>query len=596
MTPSLRVSAGLTGLLVAGGLLMAAYERAWSASADPRTLFWAGVALAVVSFVFGAAQAGLDVRSALLLCIGLAVVLSAPKFGRSPINFEFFDEMQHVRATGDLLAGGSLFESNPLNPLSARYPGLHLVTVPVARAADSSVFAGGNLVILAARILLLTALLTLYRRALASIWLGAIAVLLYAANPAFFFFDAQYSYESLALPISAAVLAIALSGEGDGPWRGALAFALVLATVVTHHISAAMLTVMLTLLAVSLRACDGPSAVARRLAMLALGAAVATVSWWVLAAPQTWRYLEKDVGGNLDAIPEFLLGRGAARAPFAGSPFPLPAYERFASYAGVMLLGLAFLAGARRLLRGRPRAGWAVAFSILGVMFFVSLPLQLLQASQASPITPRIWEFAFIGVAPIAAVGLRGAFTQPIAQWRAIGATAALVLIMAAGVMLRSGDNIRFPGPYIASGGPRAATPETIAAARWLKRHYGSGTRVMGDFTLAPVFGAYGDSFPVIYQHHGYRPWRVFFSQRLTGAGRYELDRSRTEFVVVDSRMGMRPAFGGYYFSLAEDSHPWRTIPRSFLRKFDKDGSFERIYDGGHVRIYRYRPLPEAGP
>jgi hypothetical protein len=503
-----------------------------------------------------------------------------------------------VRATDDVLDGIKLFVRNPVNPLATHYPGLSSITAFLSEASGLSVFTVGNILILAARVLMLLSLLVFFGRLLASPRVAGLAVLLYAANPAFFYFDAQFSYESLALPLAVVILTLAFVGPFEGTRNrivmGTCAFA-ALGVVVTHHVSSYGLALLMLTFAAGLWLFEPDNRpLARRLAILGLFTAAAATLWWTFVAGDTWRYLSKDIGSNLNAVPNFVTGDTGARSPFSGTAFPIPSYEIWASYLGVFVLGLSYVIGTVSSWAADPdRRGRYAACIVVGALYFLSLPLQLLQEAGAAPIAPRIWEFSFIGLAPIAALGLR---RLALARWPATGVAAAvsLVMILASGVVIRSGDNIRFPGPYLPSSGPRAVTPDAVAAARWLNREYGPGRVVMGDFTLASVFGSYGGAKPASYQNYGVRPWRVFFSSRLNGPGRFELDQSATEFVAVDRRLTKKQPYTDFYFSDAEPERQARLLPESYLRKFDTSPEFERVYEGGNIAIYRYlgRDLP----
>ena len=58
------------------------------------------------------------------------------------------------------------------------------------------------IVVGAARVLMMLALFLLYERACGDSRLAGVGALVYAANPGFLFFDAQFAYESLALPLA----------------------------------------------------------------------------------------------------------------------------------------------------------------------------------------------------------------------------------------------------------------------------------------------------------------------------------------------------------------------------------------------------------
>jgi hypothetical protein len=330
---------------------------------------------------------------------------------------------------------------------------------------------------------------------------------------------------------------------------------------------------------------------ARRLLLLALVSTVGIGLWLTLAASHTWRYLGPHIDESLLAVPRFLEGDQAEER--VSATIRGPTYEIWLAYLGVIALAVAFGVGFVKRFRDVPsERGRLIACALLGLVFFVSLPIVLV-AADATTIA-RTWEFAFIGLAPVAAFGLFGLFARA-GFARALLGSAALVLAFVTGATGRSGENIRFPGPYIATGGPRSTTADVIEAADWLRRNHGASQVVMGDITVAAVFGSYGGQLPASYQNFGYRPWQVFDSKRLTARGLYELDRSRTNFVVVDERVAESPPFGGYYFAPDEPIPSWRPpMPRAFLEKFDRDPRFDRVYDNGNVKIYRFLPNSSA--
>jgi hypothetical protein len=606
--PRLRLTPAMAtaGVLAGGGLFSTGYLLAARHDALAHAVVWFGLLVIVVSFVSAVNAPGLDHRYHVWLCCLLGAVFFLPKLGRTPSEFTFFDELQHVRSTSEILRGTRLFVYNPINPVLTHYPGLHVLVAAIVRATGLSLFAAANIVLVMARILLMASLFVIFRRLFDSTRLASLAVLLYAANPAYLYFDAQFSYESLALPLAVTALALVLSVAAGAQVkrRGLAAFAILVicATILTHHITAYAMAAILLLFG-GLIAVFEPRARPTARALLGFGAlaAVGAAVWALFVASDTWSYLSPGIEGTLKTIPKFLSGNTSVRAPFAQSPLPTPSYERAISLLSVPLAASAFLAGMWLLRRERKSRGQILGCVILGALYFLSLPLQLLQQSTATPIAPRIWEISFIGLAPIAAVAAGWMLDRRWVLGRA-GAVLVIFVMLMGGAIIRSGENIRFPGPYIPSGGPRAVTPDTITAARWLLRSYGPHRVVMADVTLASVFGAYALARPASYQNFGYRPWKVFFTSTLTGAGQYELNRSGTQFVVVDRRITRYRPFGGYYFSPSEPGNDFTLVPAQDIGKFDASPFFQRIYDSGNILIYHYsqhavkagRPLRHA--
>jgi hypothetical protein len=160
-----------------------------------------------------------------------------------------------------------------------------------------------------------------------------------------------------------------------------------------------------------------------------------------------------------------------------------------------------------------------------------------------------------------------------------------LIVFVGNGVM-RSGEHIRFPGPYAPSADPRSMTPDVVAAAQWLQKTYGPDQRVVGDRTLAAAMGSYGDQLPVTYQEDGRPVWKIFFPETLSPEVTQELQRSGTQWVAVDLRSAGRFPLTGYYFDESEPGAYVSThLSLDALTKFDH-GPFRRVYDNGHVVLY----------
>jgi hypothetical protein len=593
---STRLILATGAMLAGGGVISLGYRVAVTELGSGRIIIWLGLMLVSLAFLGAVAFGDLTSAQAVTLCCLLGGVLYLMKLGREPHAFIYTDELQHVRSTAALLAGARLFVANPINPVLAHYPGLHVATAAIARLTGLSAFAAGNLLIAAARILLMASLFALFNRLLRSSKLAAIGVLVYAANPAYMYFDAQFSYESLALPLAVTALALVIREPGDRmspAVTNVLIALLIAATIFTHHITGIVLGPLMLLFGA---ASWGRSADRRQQAIRGLGwgtaASVGMAAWIVFVAPDTWHYLAPDIKSTLQTIPNFLSGKVQARTPFAKSPLPTPRYEEAAGLLSVVLDFVFLLFGAFVGRRRQMRTGHLVLCLFLGLVYFASLPLQLLQGATAAPIAPRIWETSFIGLAPLAAVGVTWLIERNGRLMFAAVAVSTFVMLMG-GATIRSGPNIRLPGPYLPSGGPLAATPDTLRAARWFLKNYGPDRRIMADETLASVFGAYALATPETYQNFGIKPWRVFLTPTLTPAGAYELARSGTQFVVVDRRITRYRAFGGYYFSPQEPREPYATVPPHDIDKFATSPGFTEIYDSGNIVIYRYEaPFP----
>ncbi len=128
---------------------------------------------------------------------------------------------------------------------TAGFPGLEALTASVAQLAGLSIFHAGLIVLGLARLTFVVVLFLFIERVTRSARAGGIGVAVYACNPSFLYFDAQFAYESLALMIAATLLLVAVRWsepewpDRPRPVRGLVwAMALLAATVtITHHMS-----------------------------------------------------------------------------------------------------------------------------------------------------------------------------------------------------------------------------------------------------------------------------------------------------------------------------------------------------------------------
>jgi hypothetical protein len=574
------LAAACAGFPLAGSGYVLCYARATDGAgpAGVHALYWAATGLALLTA--GAVYA-LSVRkraTALALTLVLGVLLSLPKFLRAPTYFSFYDELAHWRATDDLLGGGRLFAENALNRVVGDYPGLHLLTAGAVGLTGGSVFVAGTLVVLAARLAGCVAVYLLAERLFRVPGAGLMAVLLFAANPTFGFFDAQFSYESLALPLVALVLFLALSPAGER-LPVAVPILLTLAVVVTHHASSYVLAVMLAVLPLARWRPGRPP----RPLVLAGIATVATLVWLFAVARYTLVYIGPYVRSNLTSVPQFLTGSTRPRRLFGGF-LPIPGYERVASYLSVLVLFGLFVEALWALLRRRLRGGraaWVLAG--LGSLYFASLPLVALRGDQTAK---RVWEFSFLGLAPLCGVALWSLMRRRAIWSRSLGA-ALLGVVFVGCAAARSGEHIRFPGPYLPSADPRSATEDVLAAARWLRTAHGPDGRVAGDRTLAAVLGSYGAQRPNTYQENGRPTWRIFEPQQVTPEVNAEIRQSGVGWVAVDRRTAGVFPLTGFYFDESEpgayvDTH----LSTRGLIKFDWAPGYRRIYDNGNIVLY----------
>src|SRR5262249_7224413 len=143
------------------------------------------------------------------LAVLLGVSLFVVKILASPTGFVRFDELGTWRATNDVLQTGHLFSLNPMIVSTKGFPGLESVTAAVASLTGLSIFHSGLIVLGVARTMLVVVLFMFIERVTGSARAAGIGVAVYACNPSFLYFDSQFAYESLALPIALVLLLVA---------------------------------------------------------------------------------------------------------------------------------------------------------------------------------------------------------------------------------------------------------------------------------------------------------------------------------------------------------------------------------------------------
>ena len=579
------------GLLLSACLYAVTYLRAWSSDASgAHLLFWLASAVMVITIV-GLVVSGPTRTSGFAASLSLGLLLYLPKLFHSPVFFNYFDELAHWRGLEHLNAGGGLFFENPINKAVEFYPGLESATGMLTSATGLSEFVAGNIVIGALHALIAGALFLLYEQVADSPRIALLSVLVFAANPAFVFFDSYFAYESFALPLAAsAVAAVVLSERTSRRTAYGLlgvAFALCLTVVISHHATAWVLAGMLLLLGLGAIWERGWAwTFAKRLIAIGTATAVAVAAWLVLVAPYTLSYVGPTFSDTADAIGRFAGGSTQHRHLFYRSTEPF--YEKYGSYLAVFLLAGAFAYAVLLLMRrdATRREHLTTPLILIGALYFISLPIAFLVSTNA---VTRVWEFAFLGVAPLVAVALAELLLG--GRWLVrIGATVAMFVIFLGGVVSRTSLEQGLPGKFEPTADPRSMTSNVLAAASWLQDRFGIGNRVIGDRTGFAVFGSYGNQHTLSGQNSGIRPWRAFFPRRITPDVLYELNHYKVRFLIVDRRITKELPRTGWYYEQSEPGagKRQRPLPAERLDKFNHSPLFEKIYDNGNILIYRY--------
>jgi hypothetical protein len=573
----------------AGVLLLAAADaRSRSGASGGYLLFWAGLAVIFLpsAGVLLLSRRSREARLAVALSFGLALYLA--KVVYEPTALTFHDEFAHYRNASNLLSSGALFGDNPLIRATGYYPGLAVATDALVRLTGLSVYTCGLVLIGCARLTLVAALFLLTDELLESPRAAGVAVLVYAANPNFLYWDSQYAYESLALPLAVLAIFFLARRAGQPPGGRAVAAALVaaLAVVPTHHVTAWILAaLLLAWAAAGWLHRRRPGAAPQYLpAVPAAVTASAAAAWLVAVAPITVGYLGPVLSRAAVQGVQLITEHHASRALFAnaGQAVTAPRWED-AVAAGATLAILAALPLALNRIRRTSLPVIAKLLALSSLIWVVLIPLRLTAGGQET--ANRSSEFVYVGVALCFAVLLESFLDS--GRWRRMSALAVVALVFAGGVAVSWNYSQRLAPDYRLTNGSAVVTPGDQALARWMLAALGPGHRVAADPQTSLALGAAGRQDVLSAAEDGARIWQIFYPRTVDGEVRAEIRRSRVQYVVVQRDVLDSPA-GVPRF---DDSEPARdydaALPAASLAKFGDSRMFAEIYASGPLRVYQ---------
>jgi hypothetical protein len=595
-------------IMMALGLLVVALADASAHTAKPwaEPLFWAGLVIMFAPVAIRLLSHACSGTETIWLVVVLGLALYLVKVLYSPLAFNLHDEFLHWRTEIDITNTGHLFTTNPLLPVSALFPALETVTSAVMSATGLPFFYSGVIVIGVARLVLILALYLLYRRVSGSSQVAGVAALLYMGNPNFLFFDAVFSYESLAISFAALFIFTIVRRQGTlSPVRWALTGMAVLsvaALVPTHHLTSyvvcgvlaswTLLDFIRSRIARSRRAKATWNPDARPgPADMAFLAVLFTLLWLVTVAGLTTSYLSPDLIGAVNEMIRLVFRdpNEAGRALFqsSGTGAVTPSWERFVAFAsvGILMLGLAlglWWVWKRRKLDG----AITYTLTLLALAYPISLPFRL--TSRGWEAANRSSEFVYIGLAFVVSLGLSEAWKRRRWGWKTTTILAvAASIVFVGGVIAGWPPEWRLPEPYLiiptTAGGARTVELKGISAAKWALAYLGRGTNLGADDSNMLLMGTYGDQNIETTLSGGQNVLWVLYSPQITEDQLALLRQGKVQYLVVDGRFTSAPSVAGNYY-------PGVDIGQA-LQKFDQLPNVSRVFDDGDIVIYNVGAL-----
>ncbi len=582
---------GPLALAASAGVVLAALAAVGSRQGDgwARTAFWAAVVLIAAPIAVRACGSRASRAERIGLVAAFTVALYLVKVVYDPITFSFSDEYTHWRSTLDLLSTGHAFTFNPLLPVAGQYPGVPGLTAMLVQITGVPVPTAGLIVIGIARFVLMLSLFLTFESLSDSSRAASIACLVYAANPNFLYWDAQFSYESLALGLAFLALfivhhrAIASGGKAVS----LLAAAAIVAVVITHHISSYALAAALVLwcaFALALRRSRGDDGIYAPVG-LALTAIVAAVLWAAIEAPRTWTYVTGIFSQAWRGVIQVLTRAGGTRALFASGGTVPPVWEIMLSYGATAVLLVALAWAIRPALRRYRTVPLGAVLLLLAVLYPVMLPLRLVSAAQET--SNRSSEYVFAGLGLVISTAVVSVLARRPGRRAPLLTAALTVLVFLGGVAVSWQYSEQLPVRALYRGVPDTVDFEASSAADWTRAALGPGNRFASDEIDTLALATYGQQ-RTLWFTDGASAWQIFLPARVTDQVVYAIRRSRVHYVLVQRRLSRGVPSDGVYYDKGEPGSANRRtpLPLSTVEKFDYAAGVNRVFDNGDIQVY----------
>ncbi|MGI5915006.1 MAG: hypothetical protein ACOX9A_00970 [Anaerolineae bacterium] len=380
-------------------------------------------------------------------------------------------------------------------------------------------------------------------------------------NPAFLFFDKQFAYESLGLPLTMFLLWIEARRQ-QAPLRGRYE--------------------------------------------LTVGAVGGTAAWLLNVARVTISYLGGNLLTTLQEILSLIAGETVIRRLFHGLAGDVaPLWERLVGYGAVMgimaLLPVGLWAVWRRY-RHRPLA---VTLALGALMYPVSQVLRF--TPFGLQISGRMPEFVFLPLGFVLAVALIDPDNGVAGLWRLVGArfkgigspSRAMVvrrvlfivwilMLFGGGIILGWPRWARMPGPYLVVADSRSIEAQGLTAARRAGAYLAPSERIVADRVNALLMLAYGQMDPVTSSYDGVPVSKLFFAERPGPRERAVIREGEVRYIVIDRRIATGRPLAGVYFEPGERPPDEITVPVGvpLLMELEALPGARRILDSGDIIIY----------
>jgi hypothetical protein len=596
----------LIAFLTAIGLLLVSLADALSRATitESPLIYWTGLLLIGLPIFYRLVSKEASDGERLTLVCMLGMALYGVKLLRDSLLFTLPDEFVHSFNSEQIVDRHHMFHDVSIQPISAHYPGLEGAASSLMSLTGMSSFGSGVLVVGAARLLLLIGLFLLFRRISGSARAAGLGVAIYVGNFNFLIFGAQFAYESLALPLLVFVLmAVAEREAAPRDWARSWAVPVVLGTaaiVVTHHVTAYMLVVVLAAIALTQWVLEREIRWPNPWPFAALALGLAAV-WLTFVATATAGYLTPVLQDAWTSLIHTISGQSSGRGLFQASSADsqdvaatAPFVARVVTFSSVLLLLAALPFGLWQAWLRHRRQAFAPILCLAAVGFFATLGLRFVPAAWET--ANRAAEFLFLGLAFVVALAIPLAYSRlegrgpRSAPWlgRAVLA-GGLGVVLCAGIISSWPWDAQMPSPVKADADGRTIEAEPLGVARFVSEEVPKG-RFAASEADARLLIAPGNA----WAESGNNP--DIESLLLTSVlepWQLPLLRDRNlRYVVTDRRRRSVDTTRGYSFSVTPaGGKPDTLLPRASQEKWELVRGATRIYDSGNIVIYDLKDL-----
>jgi hypothetical protein len=588
----------LVCLSAAVGLVVCCYaqDRSRETLAPNPWIFWGGVLLIVVPIAYRATALHISSLERFLLVgvEGLAIFLA--RLMRDAYGYSFTDDFPHALNLQHIVATHHLYHANVLLPITAHYPGLEAAASALAFLTGMSSWGTGMLFVGVARVTLMLALYVLFTGISRSARVGALGALLFSANSNFFFFETQFAYESLSLPLLAVALAALAERQRAGKpadlfaW-GVVAVATICAIIPTHHLTSYLLVGVLWTMCLrrvwlprpfrSVNFEPGPP-----VWPFAMLTSLLALAWLTVVASQTVGYVSPDIISAFEQAFRTVTGGTKARGLFSNTAGSIAAgsknllTEEAASFLEPVLLLISGGLGAHALWRVRRIEPIVWVLTVLAILYFFLTALRVVPS--AWEVGNRGSEFAFIGMAfMVGAATLRKPklWSRPWVRL-AVGLACGICVIGGAVAGMEANARLAHPTLFTAGDGHKIYS-ESEAIGRFFTTL--PPGQVIADDADAMAINLYGN-------HVAYTGFEVSADQILSTPQPYSWEPrvvrgAHIRYVVVDFRQRSQNTLTGEYLNMVPPAAPVDVDYKPGIATVWKSQG-AAIYDSGDVIVY----------